>query len=35
MLIQKQRWFLDKADSIGLQDTFEFTQAFTDGFAEG
>jgi hypothetical protein len=31
MLTQKQQWLLDKADSIGLQDTFEFTQPFVNG----
>jgi hypothetical protein len=31
LLVQKQRWFLEKASYIGLKDKFVFTQAFVDG----
>ena len=31
LLVQKQKWFLNKASSLGLKDTFVFTQAFVDG----
>jgi hypothetical protein len=30
LLVKKQRWFLNKASSLGLKDTFVFTQAFVD-----
>jgi hypothetical protein len=34
MLLQSQQWYLDKADSMGLQGCYQFTLAFADELKE-